>query len=101
MRASTLYPASLPVAQVGGAHWLSENMPTVVDVEAAKQGAGRTEGAIPCRVTYTGGPLAGGRAPRLVEGAIGRGGRRLTACCRGLTGLRSSPRLLHAACAAA
>jgi hypothetical protein len=40
--------------QVGGAHWLSENQPTVVNVAAAVEGAGRTEGSIVCKATYTG-----------------------------------------------
>lgn len=41
------------VGEVGGAHWLSENQPTVVNVAAAVEGAGRTEGSIVCRATYT------------------------------------------------
>ncbi|KAL4457400.1 hypothetical protein ABPG75_012265 [Micractinium tetrahymenae] len=43
------------VGEVGGAHWLSENQPTVVDVTAAQDGAGPdgSEGSIQCEVTYT------------------------------------------------
>lgn len=40
--------------QVGGAHWLSENLPTSVDVAAAEQQDDRVEGTIGCTVTFTG-----------------------------------------------
>ena len=39
--------------QVGGAHWLSENLPTSVDVAAAEQQDDRVEGSIGCTVTFT------------------------------------------------
>lgn len=40
--------------QVGGAHWLSEAQPNSVNVEAAEQDSGRTEGSIACEAVYTG-----------------------------------------------
>ena len=49
----------LPFLQVGGAHWLSENQPTFVDVAAAeREGGDRTEGSIGCMVTFTGACVA-------------------------------------------
>ena len=55
----SLLLSSPTLPQVGGAHWLSEEQPTSVDVAAAEQSGGRTEGAICCQVTYTGGAWAG------------------------------------------
>lgn len=79
-------PCFSALMQVGGAHWLSENMPIVVDVEAAKQGAGRTEGSIPCRVTYTGAALAAGSLCELVHGACGKAPATVAAHGCGLQG---------------
>ena len=47
--------ACAPCLKVGGAHWLSESQPTTVNVAAAEdEAAGRTEGSIRCKATYTG-----------------------------------------------